>query len=265
VIALLPDGLELAYDDAGAGIPLVLLHGWPHDRTLWAGQLRGLTAHARCIVPDLRGFGGTSVAAPFSIDQYADDVVALLDALGIARAVIGGLSMGGYVAFAMVRRHRERIRALVLADTRATADTDEVRSNRMRLIALVEEHGIEALAERQLRPTLGQSTFTQQPQLVELVRRMMAAAPAAGAIGALRAMAARPDSSALLPTIDVPTLVVGGLEDTFTPPSELESLAAAIPGSRLELIECCGHVCPLERPAAFNHVLSEFLAALVYD
>jgi 3-oxoadipate enol-lactonase len=265
VIALLPDGLELAYDDAGDGIPLVLLHGWPHDRTLWAGQLRGLATHARCIVPDLRGFGATGVVAPFTIDQYADDVAALLDTLGIARAVVGGLSMGGYVALAMVRRHRERIRALVLADTRATADTDEVRANRMRLVALVEEHGIEALAERQLRPTLGRSTFSQHPQLVELVRRMMAASPPAGAIGALRAMAARPDSSALLSTIAVPTLVVGGAEDTFTPPSELEMLAAAIPGSRLELIERCGHVCPLERPAAFNHVLSEFLAALVYD
>jgi pimeloyl-ACP methyl ester carboxylesterase len=265
VIALLPDGLELAYDDAGAGVPLLLLHGWPHDRTLWAGQVRGLVTHARCIAPDLRGFGGSSVAAPYTIDRYADDAAALMDSLGIERAVIGGLSMGGYVAFAMLRRHRDRIRALVLADTRATADTDEVRSNRMRLIALIEEHGVEALAARQLRPTLGRSTFEQQPELVEAVRRMMASAPAEGAIGALRAMAERPDSSALLSAIGVPTLVVGGAEDTFTLPSELEALAAAIPGSRLELLERCGHVCPIERPAAFNHVVAEFLATLVYD
>jgi 3-oxoadipate enol-lactonase len=265
VIALLPDGLELAYDVAGAGLPLVLLHGWPHDRSLWAGQLRGLVAHARCITPDLRGFGGSSVAAPFTIDQYADDVASLMDVLGIEQAVIGGLSMGGYVAFAMMRRHRARVRALVLADTRATADTDEGRSNRMRLIALIDEHGVEALAARQLRPTLGRSTFEQQPEIVEVVRRMMASAPAEGAKGALRAMAARPDSSGLLPTIDVPTLVVGGAEDVFTPPSELEALASAIPGSRIELIEQCGHVCPLERPAAFNHVVGEFLASLVYD
>jgi 3-oxoadipate enol-lactonase len=265
VIALLPDGLELAYDDAGAGLPLVLLHGWPHDRTLWAGQLRGLATRARCIAPDLRGFGGSSVVGPFTIDRYADDVVALMDTLGIERAVIGGLSMGGYVAFAMLRRHRDRIRALVLADTRATADTNEVRSNRMRLVTLIEEHGVEALAARQLRPTLGRSTFEQQPEIVEVVRRMMASAPAEGAIGALRAMAERSDSSALLASIGMPTLVVGGAEDTFTPPSELEALAAAIPGSRLELLERCGHVCPIERPAAFNHVVTEFLASLVYD
>ena len=265
MIALLPDGLELAYDVAGAGLPLLLLHGWPHDRTLWVGQLRGLVTHARCIAPDLRGFGGSSIVAPFTIDQYADDVASLMDVLGIERAVIGGLSMGGYVALAMLRRHRDRIRALVLADTRATADTDEVRANRMRLAALIEKHGIEALAARQLRPTLGRTTFEVQPEIVEVVRRMMASSAPVGAIGALHAMAARVDSTDLLATIDVPTLVVGGVEDTFTPPRELETLAAAIPGGRLELLERCGHVCPIERPAAFNHVVSEFLATLLYD
>jgi 3-oxoadipate enol-lactonase len=265
MIALLPGGLELAYDDAGSGIPLLMIHGWPHDRTLWAGQVGGLSAHARCIAPDLRGFGGSSVLEPYSIDQYADDVVAFLDVLDIERAVVCGLSMGGYIAFSLLRRYRARVRALILADTRATADTDTVRDNRMRLIALIEEHGIEALAARQLRPTLGRSTFEHRPLLVETVRRMMASAPPAGAIGALRAMAARPDSSDLLATIDVPTLVVGGAEDTFTPPDELRTLAAAIPRCRMELLERCGHVCPIERPAAFNHVVGEFLGTLLYD
>jgi len=265
MIALLPGGLELAYDDAGIGMPLMMIHGWPHDRTLWAGQLGGLSAHARCIAPDLRGFGGSSVLEPYSIDQYADDVIAFLDVLDIERAVVCGLSMGGYVAFSLLRRYRSRVRALVLADTRATADTETVRENRMRLIALIEEHGIEALAARQLRPTLGRSTFEHQPLLVEAVRRMMASAPPAGAIGALRAMAARPDSTDLLATVDVPTLVVGGAEDTFTPPDELHALAAAIPRCRIELLDRCGHVCPIERPAAFNHVVSEFLGTLLYD
>ena len=202
---------------------------------------------------------------PYSIDQYADDVIAFLDVLDIERAVVCGLSMGGYVAFSLLRRYRSRVRALVLADTRATADTETVRENRMRLIALIEEHGIEALAARQLRPTLGRSTFEHQPLLVEAVRRMMASAPPAGAIGALRAMAARPDSTDLLATVDVPTLVVGGAEDTFTPPDELHALATAIPRCRIELLDRCGHVCPIERPAAFNHVVSEFLGTLLYD
>lgn len=265
MIALLPRGLELAYDDAGSGIPLLMIHGWPHDRTLWSGQLRGLSSHARCIAPDLRGFGGSSVLEPYTIDQYADDLVAFLDVLDIERAVVCGLSMGGYIAFNLLRRYRSRVRALVLADTRATADTDTVRENRSRLIALIEEHGIVALAAHQLRPTLGRSTFEQRPQLVEIVRRMMASAPPAGAIGALRAMAARADSADLLATIDVPTLVVGGAEDSFTPPDELRALAAAIPRCRFELLERCGHVSAVERPAAFNHVVGEFLASLLYD
>jgi 3-oxoadipate enol-lactonase len=265
VIALLPGGLELAYDEAGSGIPLLLIHGFPHNRTLWVGQLGGLPTHARCLAPDLRGFGGSTVQAPYSIDQYADDLVAFLKALGIAQAVVCGLSMGGYVAFSMLRRHRERVRALVLADTRAAADTDEARANRMNLISFIEKQGIEALAARQLKSSVGRSTFENHPQLVETVRRMMASTPREGAVGALRAMAARVDSTEMLAAIDVPTLVVGGAEDTFTPPDELRALAAAIPRSRVEVIERCGHVCPLERPAAFNHVVSEFIGTLVYD
>jgi pimeloyl-ACP methyl ester carboxylesterase len=265
MIALLPGGLELAYDDTGSGVPILFIHGWPHDRSLWAGQLVGLSRDARCIAPDLRGFGGSSVLEPYTIDQYADDLAAFLDVLAIERAVVCGLSMGGYVGFAMLRRHRARVRALIFADTRATADTDAARANRMRLIALIEEHGIEALAARQLRPMLARTTFEQQPQLVEAVRRMMASTPAEGAIGALRAMAERPDSSPLLATIDVPTLVVGGAEDGLTPPDELRAMAAAIARSRIELLERSGHVCPLERPAAFNHVVSEFLGTLLYD
>ena len=265
MIALLPGGLELAYDEAGSGTPLLLVHGWPLDRTMWAGQLGGLGAYARILAPDLRGFGGSTVRPPYTIDQYADDLVAFLDALGLARAVVCGLSMGGYVAFAMIRRHRDRVRALVLADTRATADTEEARENRRKQIALIEQEGMSALAERQLQPMLGRTTLERQPELAASVRRMMASVPPEGAIGALRAMADRPDSTAMLASIDVPTLVVGGAEDGITPPSVLREMSAQIPGSRVEIIEQAGHVSPLERPAAFNHVVSEFLGALLYD
>ena len=265
MIALLRGGLELAYDEGGSGTPLLLVHGWPHDRTLWAGQLGGLATTARVLAPDLRGFGGSSARAPYTIDQYADDLVAFLEVLGVAQAVVCGLSMGGYVAFSMLRRHRERVRGLILADTRATADTDEVRANRSKLIALIEQEGMDALAERQLQPMLGRTTLERQPQLVETVRHMMTSTPAEGAIGALRAMAARPDSTPMLAAIDVPTLVVGGAEDAITPPEVLRAMAARIPRSRVEIIAQGGHVCPLERPAAFNHVVSEYLGALLYD
>jgi 3-oxoadipate enol-lactonase len=265
MIALLPGGLELAYDEAGSGTPLLLVHGWPLDRSMWRGQLGGLATHARVLAPDLRGFGGSSVRAPFSIDQYADDLAAFLDALGLAQAVVCGLSMGGYIAFSILRRHRERVRALILADTRATADTDEGRENRRKAIGLIEQEGMQALAARQLPSMVGRSTLERRPELAESVRHMMASLSPEGVIGAARAMADRPDSTPLLSSIEVPTLVVGGAEDGITPPDVLRAMAAEIPGSRVEILEQAGHLSPLERPAAFNHVVSEFVGALLYD
>lgn len=265
MIALLPGGLELSYDESGSGLPLLFIHGWPHNRSLWAGQLSGLPTHARCIAPDLRGFGGSSVKGPYSVERYADDLVALLDSLGIDRAVVCGLSMGGYVTFALFRRHRERIRALLLTSTRATADTPEAREKRLRLIEFVKANGVEALATRQLRAMVGKSTFESRPELRESLRQLMAGAPLDGVVGGLQAMADRPDSSDLLPTIDLPTLVVGGAEDSFTRPDELGALADAMPHARLELIAGAGHVCAYERPAAFNHLVTEFLATLIHN
>ncbi len=263
--ARLPGGLELAYDDMGSGPALLLIHGWPHNHSLWAGQSSGLSIQCRCVAPDLRGFGGSTTKAPYSMVQYADDLVALLDALAIADAVVCGLSMGGYVAFAMVRRHRARIRALVLTATRATVDTPAARENRERLIELSERRGMDALAEHQLRGMLSPSTFESRHDVRELLRRMMASASRDGAIGGQRAMMARDDSSDLLRTMDLPTLVVAGADDTLTPPDEQRALAAAIPGSRFERLANAGHVSALERPAAFNHVVGEFLAGLRRD
>jgi pimeloyl-ACP methyl ester carboxylesterase len=265
MIELLPGGLEIAYDEAGSGVPLLLIHGWPHNRTLWAGQMSGLPTQARCIAPDLRGLGESTVSGPYSIDQYADDLALLMDARGVERAVVCGLSMGGYVALAMLRRHRDRLRGLILTSTRATADTPEAREKRMRLIEFVETHGVDALAGRQLRAMVGSTTFEHRPAVREALRELMAGAPQAGVIGGLRAMAQREDATDLLPTIDFPTLVVSGAEDSFTPPEELRAMAARIPRSRFELLAGGGHVCPYERPGAFNHVVGEFLGGLRYD
>jgi 3-oxoadipate enol-lactonase len=265
MIAMLDGGIELAYEDAGTGQPVLFIHGWPHNRTLWAAQLSGLATHARCLAPDLRGFGGSSVSPPYTIDQYADDLAALLGVLGVDRAVVCGVSMGGYVALSMLRRHAHLLRALILTSTRATADTPEARDQRMRLIAFVRERGVEALAGRQLKAMVGETTFDARPDVREALRLLMAGAPAGGVIGALEAMAARADSTDLLAGINMPTLVVSGREDTFTPPDEVRGLAAAIPGARLEVIEGAGHVCCYERPVAFNHVVSDFLASLLHD
>lgn len=264
MIAMLDGGRDIAYDEAGSGDALLFIHGWPHDRTLWSAQLSGLPTFARCIAPDLRGFGDSLIAPPWTIDQFADDLDALLQSLGVRQAVICGLSMGGYVALSMLRRHRARVRALILTSTRATADTDEAREKRMRLIEFVGANGVDALAGRQLKAMVGETTFTSRPDVLESLRTMMARAPRDGVVGGLHAMAARSDSTGLLAGIDVPTLVVSGSEDTFTPPDEMRALAGQIPNSRFEGIASAGHACPYERPAAFNHVVAEFLGSFLY-
>jgi pimeloyl-ACP methyl ester carboxylesterase len=196
------------------------------------------------------------------MDQYADDVAALMGVLALDAAMLVGLSMGGYIAFAFWRRHRAKVRALVLADTRAGADSDDTRQKRRRLIDVARARGSATVAEMQIASMVGATTRERRPTVVETVRAMMAAAPVDGIVGALEAMMARPDSTPTLATIDVPTLVVVGDEDGPTPPSEARSMAERIRGCRLEVLPRAGHVSNLEQPSAFNHVLSEFVTAV---
>ena len=261
-VITLAGGIEIAYDDVGSGTPVVFLHGFPHNRTLWAPQVNALVDRARCIATDLRGCGETTAAPPYSMDQYADDVAALMDALRVERAVIAGLSMGGYAAFAFWRRHRERVRALVLADTRAGADSDEGRVKRREMITLARERGSSAVADAMITGMVGKSTREKSPEIVDVVYRMLIAAPVDGVIGALEAMMTRPDSTPTLGSIDAPVLIVVGEEDALTPVKESQFMHDAVHGSRLEVLSGAGHVSNLERPAAFNHVLSEFLSSL---
>ena len=262
MIALL-DSIEIGYDDSGRGSPaLLFVHGFPHDRTLWAQQLQGLSVQARCLAPDLRGFGETTGTAPFSMDQYADDLVGLLDVLHIDRAIVVGLSMGGYVAFALWRRHPSRVRGLVLCNTRPGADSEEGREKRRKLIATAREQGIRAIADAQITGMLGKTTRSNRPEITNSVHRMLSSQPVEGVVGALEAMMGRPDSTPLMSTIDVPTLIVAGDEDAIIPMAEAKAMQEAIRGSTLEVITGTGHLCNLERPAAFNHVVSEFLAKL---
>ncbi len=263
-VSTLHNGLTVAYDEVGSGKPFVLLHGFPHNRSLWAPQTSALVEHGRCIAPDLRGFGESGREGPYSMEQYAEDVVALLENLGIEKAVVGGLSMGGYVAFALWRARPDLVRALVLADTRPGADSPETRRKRLELMALAREGGSGAVANAQIGGMVGATTRAQNPALVDGLHQMLAAAPVEGIIGALQAMIDRPDSTDLLPMIDVPTLIIVGEEDALTPVKESRAMHAAIPASRLEVIPRAGHCSNLERPAAFNHVLGEFLSALNY-
>ena len=261
MIALVGD-IEIAYEEAGIGLPVLWVHAFPCNRAFWAPQTRALLDHARCIAPDLRGFGGSTVSGPWSMDQYADDLAGLLDVIGVRQAVIAGLSMGGYIAFAFWRRHRERVRALVLADTRAGADSEETRAKRVATIALARERGPGAVADAQITGLVGKTTRERHPDVVEHLHQILSTAPMEGICGAADAMLSRPDSTPTLATIDVPTLVVVGEEDAITPVKEARQMHEAIRGSRLEVIPGAGHASSFERPAAFNHLISEFLASL---
>jgi pimeloyl-ACP methyl ester carboxylesterase len=260
MIAELADGgAAIGYDDTGHGPAVVFLHAFPLNRAMWAPQTSALSAERRCVTIDARGFGESAATGPCSVDRYADDVAAVLDALEIKRAVIVGLSMGGYVAFALWRRHPRRVRALLLADTRAGADTPESRERRRDLIALARSSGVAAVADRQMIGLLGKTTRERRPDIEAMVRSIAASATVDGVVGALEAMLERPDSTLTLATVTVPTLIVVGEEDVLTPPKEARAMHSMIYASRLEVLAQAGHLSSIERPAAFNAVLNEFL------
>ena len=256
------DEIEIGYDDVGNGTPVVFIHGFPHNRTLWAPQLSALAGQCRCIALDLRGFGESSAVGPWTVSRHADDVAGLLDQLKIPSAVIVGLSMGGYIAFEMVRRHRGRVRALVLADTKQGADNAEAKSKRLAMMEVAKSGGAGAIADAQLTGMVGKSTRERNPQVADELHRMMASASVPGILGALHALMERPDSTDTAADIDVPTMIIVGAEDVLTPPKEAKAMAKAIRGSTIDVIDQAGHVSNFERPAAFNHLLTEFLARI---
>ncbi|MFD7826138.1 alpha/beta fold hydrolase [Kitasatospora sp. NPDC059803] len=249
--------------ESGTGTPLVLLHAFPLNASMWSAQLDalpGLTGdEARVLAPDQRGFGGTELGTDEpSLDLVADDLALLLDAAGIERAVVGGLSMGGYVALAFARRHPDRLAGLLLASTRATADTGAVRANRERIAAAVTARGSvqllldEEVAAGQLGP--------DSRHLVERVRSLVAAASPAAVAWAQRAMAARPDALDVLAGLRVPTAVVAGAQDGLVAPEEAELMLRARPDAELTVIPGAGHLSALEAPEAFNTAVRDLLA-----
>jgi len=234
---------------------LVLIHAFPLSGAMWERERRALRDAADPIIaPSLPGFGGTAVPrGDPSMDDYADSIVAAMDATKITRAAVAGLSMGGYVAFALWRRHRHRIERLFLADTRAEADPDDARDKRLRLAALVREHGVEALLKTP--PLWLRKGSPHWDPLLKLIRGQPPEAIAQASI----AMANRPDSRPDLSTIDVPTAVVVGEEDAITPLEMSETMRVAIPAATLSLIPGAGHIANLEAPAAFETALRAWL------
>ena len=248
--------------DANAGHTLVLLHAFPVGMHMWEAQRIPVDWHA--IAPAMPGFDGAADAdhQSSSIDDYAGAVLELMDHLGVATAVVGGLSMGGYVTFALWRLAASRCRALVLADTKAGADTKQARAGRQKALELVEREGASGLANDMLPKLLGETTRAERPDVVGYVRALIERQTPSAVAGALRRLRDRPDATALLPQIDVPTLVLVGSEDTLTPPSESERMRVVLPHATLDIIEQAGHLSNLERPAAFDAALSAFLTTL---
>jgi pimeloyl-ACP methyl ester carboxylesterase len=257
-------GIEMAYDDTGGdGAAVVLLHGFPFDRSMWRGQAEALGGEFRVVAPDLRGLGETTAGdGAVTMEALAEDVAALLDELNLGRVVLGGLSMGGYVAFEFFRKFPGRVRALVLADTRPQADTEEGRRAREENAQRALKEGMTPIVESMLPKLLSAGTRERGGEVLKRVRAMMLGTSPEGAAAALRAMAVRRNQSDLLPSINVPTLVIVGGEDAITPPADAEAMRAQIEGSCLTVVEGAGHLSNVERPEEFDRALVEFLRGL---
>ncbi|MFH8974422.1 alpha/beta fold hydrolase [Streptomyces sp. NPDC017890] len=258
-------GATIDYDDSGpsAGLPILLIHGHPFNRTLWAPQVTALTAAGhRVVTPDLRGYGRSDVTpGKVLLADFADDLAELLDRLGVERAVVGGVSMGGQIAMELQLRHPERVRALVLSDTSAPAETPEGKEFRNRLADRLLAEGMDGYAHEVIDKMLAAYNVTAMPDVAARVLEMMCATDPRGAAAALRGRAERPDYRDVLAAVRAPVLVVVGADDVYTPVAEAESLHRLAPHSTLAVIEKAGHLPGAEQPERFNAVLLEFLAA----
>jgi 3-oxoadipate enol-lactonase len=261
---------ELAYIDRGAGQPVLLVHGFPLDHTMWHAQIETLSNYSRVIAPDLRGFGQSPLGSVnpshgITMERYADDMAELLDDLNLDPAepiVFVGLSMGGYIAWQFARKYSSRVRALALLDTRALADTDEACAGRLKMAENVAEWGSRRVAEMMGPKLSAQSTFKTSPEIIAAIRRVVENTLPAAIAAAQRGMAARPDMTSFLPKIRVPTLVIVGNEDAISPPAEMQAIAAAIPSAEFVVIPNSGHMTTMENPEAVNQALTGFIHAL---
>lgn len=255
------DGRPLHYEDRGQGLPLLLLHGYPLSARSFRPQLEGLSERYRVIAPDHRGFGGTPPGPQRALEmgQIARDALALLDHLGIERAVVGGVSMGGYAAMALVREDAGRVAGLILIDTQPGADDEAGRRGREETAAAIEERGLEVLVEKMMPRLLAPGA---SPELRAEVEGLIRAASKEGAAAASRGMALRLDSKEVLARFAGPALVVVGAEDAITPPEKARAMAELIAGARLEVIAGAGHLSNQEAPDAFNRITGDFLARI---
>ena len=256
-------GIGLEVEDHGSGFPVVLLHGFPLSSEIWAPVRPAIEQVARLVTPDLRGFGRSDKPdGPYGMDVLAADVVALADHLGLERFVLGGHSMGGYVAFRVAARVRERLAGLVLVDTRAEADTPDGRAARQAAIRRIGDDGADAFLASFVPNLVGPTTRERAPRFLRDLEAIGREAPAHVLAGCLEGMMERPDSRELLGTLDVPALVLVGAEDPITPQETAQALATALPRATLAVIPGAGHTPSVERPVVVADAIVAFLSAL---
>lgn len=253
----------LHHVEAGHGPTLLCIHGFPHDHTLWQAQLEDLGDVARVVAPDLRGFGQSGAPdATMAMRAYATDLRNLLNGLGAAPAVVMGLSMGGYIALAFAALYPEAVKALILCNTRATADSPEASAARLASARRVDTEGPAAVVSGMVEAMTSAASRARDRNLNERVKTMMLRQPGPGVAAALRGMAERPDRSDGLAALPMRTLVITGSDDTLIPPAEAAAIAEAVPHGRLVTIAGAGHLTPLENPVLFNAAVRTFLSRL---
>lgn len=258
------NGVRLACEEQGCGPAVLLIHGFPLCRRMWRPQVEALAAAGfRVITPDLRGFGDSEAPeGPYFMDLFADDLAALLDRLGIEQAVIGGMSMGGYVLLNLLERHRDRLSAALFLVTRAAADDAQGKARRTELAEAVRAGRPGVVAEAFEAVLFAEETWRGRPELAEEVRAWMKATDPNGLAGGLLAMRDRRDYTESLASFDLPALVVGAELDRAVPPQHARLLAERLPRASFRLIPGAGHMANLEQPVEFNAGLLEFLGSL---
>lgn len=254
----------MAYQDTCDKPALLLIHGFPLSSQMWTPQLEDLEQYVRVIAPDLRGHGQSdSVPGPYTIGQLADDCADLLDHLNVMTPfVVCGLSMGGYIALEFYRRYPELVAGLILASTRAGADSEEGKAGRDKAAELAKNEGATAVSSGMLPKMLAPKNYESDEELVEYVKEVMSTASLNGVVGALAAMRDRIDSTSTLGDIEAPVLIIHGAEDKLIPVSEAELMYKAIPDAQLVVIPDAGHLPNLEQPDIFNDAVIDFLEEL---
>jgi 3-oxoadipate enol-lactonase len=256
------NGTTIHYIDQGRGRPLVLLHGFPLNCTIWDAQIAELSKRWRVIAPDLRGFGQSRSNDSFTMDSHAADMHALVQQLGAEPCVLAGLSMGGYVALAYARKCPAQLDGLVLIDTRAAGDTADARQKRTELAEKVKSAGPGAVVEEMMPRMLSPQTQREQPQVVQRLQQMIESCPPQTLINALYALRDREDHSDFLPSITDPTLIIVGEHDALTPPDLARGMHSAIAHAELVVVPDAGHMSPIENPQAVTQALDKFMSSL---